>query len=450
MVQNINLENEISDILNKSIEEEFPTITLTIHTPDEDITIDHLVSLDVERDFEKSLADIIYADFMIPLGDYANKYYKNRSNLEATICIKRNYKQNCIRHKALILNVDKSVSDSKLQSLGIDGLNDINIVEVKLQLIPIELILIKKLEHEGIYGNITREDVVKKSMLYGLSKAKLYNEYFKLHYNIYESDFKDKLESAIIPTGTKVAKIPIHIQENYGLYNYSANVYFKLDNDINKNLYLWVYPVVDFERVNKEQNICMIYNTVRTGLSASEKSYYKDNGQLKIVTDTSEVSGDNYNNLFNIGKGVEYQKLTDNLQSFKHDINNDEDISKPNEKVLINTSNNGMDFTKNIGLTDNVGQVDSLLTYNKTAYIQTVFYNFSGLWGEDIDKELIYPGMPVSYIYNTKQNGLNKIMKLPGTIMKQHITFQILKKTMSTVLLLGIKKPLLVMEEENG
>jgi len=63
---------------------------------------------------------------------------------------------------------------------------------------------------------------------------------------------------------------------------------------------------------------------------------------------------------------------------------------------------------------------------------------------------LIYPGMPVSYIYNTKQNGLNKIMKLPGTIMKQHITFQIQKKTMSTVLLLGIKKPLLVMEEENG
>jgi len=450
MIENIKLENEITAILNQSVEEEFPQISMVLHTPNEDITIDYLTSLDVERDFEKSLADIIYSSFIMQLGDYANRLYKNRSRLEATLCIKRKNKQNCVRYKALILNVDKNITSSKLQSLGADKLNNINVVEVKLQLIPIELILLKKVEHEGIYSNVTRDEVIKKSMLYELSKVKLYNEYFKLNYYIYESDFKDKLETVLIPTGTKIGKIPLYVQEHYGLYNFSANAYFKLDNDINKNLYIWVYPTVDFKRVEKERNICMVYNTIRTGLSMTEKSYYKNNGQLKLVTDTSEISGDNYNNLFNIGKGIEYQKVSDNLQGFKYDIDNNKDISLPNKRVMINNVNDGMDFTRNIGLTDNVGNVNSLLTYNKIAYIQTVIYNFSGLWGEDPANELIYPGMPIYYIYNTKNNGINKIMRLPGTIMKQYISFQILKKTMSTVLLLGVKKPILALEEENG
>ena len=444
MINNINLENEINNILSNSVEEEFPAISATLHTPKDDYVIDYIVTLDIERDFESALTDIVFLDCIIPMGDYINEFYKFKSKLEITLCFKRGHKQNCNRYKALILNVDKNINSSKIQSLDTSDLNNINVIELKLQLIPIELILIKKLEHEGIYHNIKRDEVVKQSMLYEFSKVKIYGNYLNLNYNIVESDIPDKLETVILPTGTKVAKIPHYVQDKYGLYNFNVNSYFRLDNDIDKNMYIWVYPTVDFNRVNKEQNIGYIYNTVKTGISATEQSYYLDNHQLKLITDTSEITGDDYNSLFNSGKGVEYQKTTDNIQTFNYDIDNKKDNYGLNKKVLTVFDKDGMDNTTNIGLTDNERQVNCLLNMNKIAYVQVVIYNFTGLYGSDPLEELIYPGMPFYYIYNKQKDKLNKTMKLPGIITKQHITFQILQKTMSSVILLGVKKPLMM------
>ena len=49
--------------------------------------------------------------------------------------------------------------------------------------------------------------------------------------------------------------------------------------------------------------------------------------------------------------------------------------------------------------------------------------------------------MPFYYIYNAEDNGLNKTMKLPGTIIEQNIHYDIKQKTMSSSILLGVLKP---------
>ena len=448
MINNIKLENEIQQVLNSSVQEEFPTFSVILHTPDSDTNIKHLTNIDVERDFEKALTDIIFLEFLVQIGDYAEDIYKNRNTLEVSLCIKRGLKQNCTRYKALILNVDKNIADSKIQSLNKDDLNKTNLVELKVQLIPLELMIIKKIEHEGIYGNANIESILKYTLNYELSKLKLHGEYFNLNYNIYPPLIKDKLESVIIPTGTKMAKIPSYLQEHYGVYNFDANIYFRVDNDIKKNFFYWVYPIVDFDRVNKDQNIGIIYNTARQGISSSEASYYKKHHQLKLVTDETQVAGDNYNNLFNNGKGFEFQSVSNNLKSFSYDVSTDIDNYSVNNKLLMVNDGDGMDNTINIGLTDNINRVTSVLNHNKLAHVQTTVYNFSGLWGSNPLEELIYPGMPFYYIYNNNKNGLNTAKKLPGTLLKQHISFDITKQTMMSVLWLGVKKPLLVAENK--
>ena len=444
MVSNINLENEINNVLSKSIIEEFPEIKAMIHTDEIDEEINYITMLDIERDFSQNLTDIVIISFLIPLGDYIDKIYKYKDKLEISLCFKRNLKQHCKRYRALILNIDKNISNSKIQSLNKDDLNKINLIEIKAQLIPMELLLIKKITHEGIYSNIRRDDIIKQSILYELSKIKIYGKYLNLNYNIYPSDYNDKIDNVIIPTGTKIGKIPYFIQKEYGVYNNGINIYFRLDK--NENLYFWVYPLTDFNRVNKSKNIGIIYNTVRTGLSASELSYFNDNGQIKLVTDNAQISGDDYNNLFNKGKGIEYMSVTDNIKSYKYDLNNKLDKYDLNKEIYSIRNNDETDFTKNIGLTDNIALINSELNKDKVGYVQVVIYNFSGLWGGDPIDELIYPGMPFYYIYNKKDNGINKLIKLPGSIVKQHITFQILNKTMSSVLLLNVKKPLLIKE----
>ena len=447
MINKIPLEQEIENILHKSVEEEFPEIKLILHTPEKDIEVKYLITLDVIRNFDTAVTDIIIADFLLPMGDYIEHLYKNRSRLEATISIKRGYKVNSIRHKALILNVDKDIVNSKIKSLDIENLNKVNLIDVKLQLIPIELMLLKKLMHEGIYHNLTSLEVAKYSIAYELSKVKLYGSFFKLNMYAYDSEYKVKQPSIIIPTGTKLAKIPLYLQNNYGLYNYAPNIYFQLDSDLNKNLYIWIYPTVDLNRVYKEDKICMVYNTVKKGFDESEKSYYLSGNQLKLVTSKIEISGDNYNELFDKGKGLEFEPVIENITGYNYDINKDIDNNPTNLDLYVVEDKDGMDISTNIGLVNNLASVNALLTAKKIAVLQTTIYNFTGLWGEDPSKQLLYPGMPTFYIYNTKKNNINKTVKLPGTLMRQHIVFQIQKKTTSSTFMLGVEKPLLA--EEN-
>ena len=447
MINKISLEQEIDNILSNSTEEKFPEIKLIIHTPDKDIEVKYLITLDVIRNFDIAVTDIVIADFLLPMGDYIEHLYKNRSRLEATISIKRGYKVNSIRYKTLILNVDKDIVNSKVKSLDKENLNKVNLIDVKIQLIPVELMLLKKLTHEGIYHNLTSLEVTKYSLTYELSKVKLYGSFFKLNINAYDSKYKVKHPSIIIPTGTKLAKIPLYLQDTYGLYNYTPNVYFQLDNDLNKNLYIWIYPTIDLNRVYKENKIGMIYNTVKKGFDESEKSYYIAGTQLKLVTNKIEISGDNYNELFDKGKGLEFEPVVENITGYNYNIKEEIDNTPTNMSLYVVEDKDGMDISTNIGLVNNLASVNAALTSKKIALLQTTIYNFTGLWGEDPSKQLLYPGMPIFYIYNTKKNNINKTVKLPGTLMRQHIVFQLQKKTMSSTFMLGVEKPLLA--EEN-
>ena len=441
MISKISLEKEIDNILHESEEEIFPTISLTVHTEDLDLPIDQLLTIDIKRDFKNALTDIITTEFLLPLGDYVHIIHKNKNKLEATLCLEKYYKQKCRRYKAIVLNVDSNSTNSKMNSVSQEDLNKTNFVTVTLQLVPVELMLLKKLKHEGIYRNITAYDTLLQSIIYEIAKLKLYGTFFNINLNAYKSEFTTKYENIIIPRGTKLGKIPTLLQEKYGYYSFSGNIYFQLDNEIKKNLYLWIYPTVDFERVKKDANIGMLYNTTKKGSSTSEKSHWKKNHQLKLVTDTVKIHGSDHNTLFDKGKGLSFQSATDNLTSYHYDIKKDEDNYTTNKDILVTQDEDGMDNTTDAGILDNVHKLNSALNVNKLSYIETTLYNFTGLWENEPLEQLIYPGMPFYYIYNAEHNGLNKTMKLPGTIIEQNIHYGIKQKTMSSSILLGVLKP---------
>lgn len=441
MIGGTSLEKEIDVILNESYEETFPAVSVTVHTNDEDLQVSQLLTIDIKRDFKNALTDIITLEFLLPLGDYVHIIHSNKNRLEATLCMEKYYKQNCRRYKAIVLNADSNSTNSKMNAVDQDDLNKTNFVTVTLQLVPVELMLLKKLKHEGIYRNSTAYDVLLQSIIYEVAKLKLYGTFFNINLNAYKSEFTTKYENIIIPRGTKLGKILTLLQEKYGYYSFSGNAYFQLDNEIKKNLYLWIYPTVDFERVTKDSNIGMLYNTIKKGSSTSEKSYWKKNHQLKLVTDTVKIHGGNHNSLFDKGKGLSFQKATDNLSSYNYDINKDEDNYTTNKDIMVIKDNDGMDNTTDAGILDNIHKLNSALNVNKLSYIETTIYNFTGLWDNGPLEQLIYPGMPFYYIYSAEKNGLSKTMKLPGTIIEQNIHFDIKQKTMSSSLLLGVMKP---------
>ena len=444
MVDNIALEKEITKILDESTEEQFPTITATIHTQSEDLKIDHITSVDVKRDFKNALTDIITLEFLLPLGDYVHIIHKNKNKLETTLCLEKYYKQKCRRYKSLVLNVDSNSTNSKMNNASQDDLNKTNFVTVTLQLVPVELMLLKKLTHEGIYRNITAFDALLHSIVYEVAKLKLYGSFFNINLNAYKSEYTTKYENIIIPRETKLGKIPILLQNNYGYYNFSGNAYFQLDNEIKKNLYVWIYPTVDFERVTKDANIGMLYNTVKKGSSTNEKSYWKKNHQLKLVTDTVKIHGANHNALFDKGKGLSFQRATDNISSYNYDIKKDIDDYDTDKDILVVKDDDGMDNTTDAGILDNIPRLNSALGLHKLSYIETTLYNFTGLWENEPLKQLIYPGMPFYYIYSAEKDGLSKTLKLPGTLIEQNIHYNVKQKTMTSSILLGVKKPSMV------
>jgi hypothetical protein len=418
-----------------------------LHTSNEDINVFKLISLDIERDYVKNIADRISVKLHVPMGDYVKRIFPFRNNLEVTIkriqlsdsvvTEKKNEKIRIERYKAVFLPENLKVSGTEYESLDIETLNLKSFITVELELYHRSLEVLRTKTTSGVFKKAITAEVMEAVMVVESKKIIIDGKPALDGLDIVPSKNREKRDHILIPSFTKITDLPTFLQEKMGgVYPEGIGTYFQIWED--KKIW-FVYPLYNTSRFNSGKPNCIIYAVPSYKLPGINKTFTKEGDLLSVVATANKEYTDSAELGF-MNNGVGFRMA--DARSF---------MSKPVQMTSDGPVGNRVFLNHEAGVKD---REDGLNYADVTdaRISQNPFYEYSKLammsiarvdviW-ENCKLELLYPGMPCKYIFMTG----DKLMELEGCILHVHGLISITgnvaiatKHTTSALITLAVK-----------
>lgn len=422
-IENTTLWNDVKKIISsKTINVEYD-LTALIHTEKEDFTVLKLTNLDIVRDYSGSIADQIYIETRIPLGDYVKRLHPYRNNLELSIKkIPKSGKDKTKlvkRYKAIFLEEENpKVAGTDYTRFSHEQLNNTEILTVKFQLLELTIEVTRILTVSGVFRNFKQEDLIRTVLFNHSNQITINGKPVVDGVDIVKLDNTVPVKQVIIPDGTTITTIPTFLQEKVGgIYNSGIGTYFQVYKD--KKMW-FVYPVAKTDRFNEPVDKVIFYSVPNGRLKSIEKTYRIENTVTYIVVTGGKSYRDSAE-LSYMNEGVGF-RTTDARAFMKKPVIMTEDGPKGlrsnlNTEVIAKERSDNLNFAPmvgksnpNRGITINQFLEASIVNIRKLARVDVVWEN------GNID--LLYPGMPCKYIFLE----VNKIIELNGTVVAAHST----------------------------
>lgn len=211
----------------------------------------------------------------------------------------------------------------------------------------------------------------------------------------------DKIyDHIIIPDGTPLLAIPQFLQIKCGgMYNSGCGFYLQQGK-------WYVYPEFDITRFNIEPRSLTIYNVPENKFPHVETTYRLTANQIIIIaTGEMQVQDDSNQQQLNYGNGTRFadsNNITEDFGKFKNGKYNVARIDNASEFITIERPtgiNNAMVSKQRI--TSNPFNEYAALARRQVMHVQVQWHN------SNVD--LLYPGMPVKFIY-MHQDGQKEII----------------------------------------
>ena len=387
-----------------------------IHTPNEVINVDLLVTIMMKRDYSKSLTDELYIECYIPMGVFIKRLYPYRENIE--ISIERYWKTGSYirKYKALLQNGLDKLSGNYRDTLSEENLNKLEMSISRFQCIDKCYESMKNFNISNVYNNTDVKSIMYNEFYTVLNNIKTASmDISKMGIDISEPDNKSIYKNTIIPFDTKILDLPSFLHEKeYGVYNSLIGTYIQYyGNSSIPNLY--VYPVYDEYRVREVPKKLVIYNSNVAMYDMSRNTYMVDGDLLNIIANSNTDSLNNVaNSIIDEGVGIASSRV-ENLTNIN---------AYPTDDGVYYDRNKNMSFDKAYSVRDNndkykyVGYKNNLFTERgnvvaRRFQIMKFEWNFCEL-------DLIYPGMPVMFIFVSVQLGM---VKMTGTVLSTAMVY---------------------------
>lgn len=436
------LETDIASIIANDLGSKDSLVyEVTVHTVDADIPVAALKNVEVMRNYSKYVGDYIVVGFNMYGGDFIKDVYPHRDNLEMTISVYdkiTNVTVSDNRYKLVLINNNANVYGSKYMLSDREQLNRTEYIYVEGQCIDRVVEGLRLLQVEGIYENTNLQDIIMAELTEKINTLQIDGATPEFGIDIAEPSNPNLIDQLIIPTGIHALDFPSYLQNTvYGIYNAGIGTYIQ---NINNKPMLFVYPLYDVNRFDKVEKKCMVFYAGNTAYNVMDNTYLEDGDVLKIIAGTNLTSLDNAENEFmSEGSGfirtLPQQMLNRNVSVTDSSMNLDAESQLEGTKFKDRTD--GVD--KPIYLGNEVNMYKYRSEINKRSLGTYQFqWHFS-------NPELIYPGMPIQYIYEDDENG---ITKLTGIIHGIVTKYDNVIKTMSSLIIFMAKKPIVYNEDE--
>ena len=374
-----------------------------IHTEEEDIPTIKIISFNIIRDYVAAYSDYMYIEVSIPLGDYVYKIFPFRENLEISIKMEQilypgqehTYQEEgdtILRYKA-VFDPGNEVPGSSLAELDIVTLNNADIKTLKFQLLEVCSVPIMI---SRVYGNHSKkepESLLREIIGKGVTNIEIDGKAAISSIDIYPPDNLVKVSDLVVKDGMHLVEFPKYMQESSnGVYLRGLGSYYQY---YNKEVRWFVYPLYDTTRFDKdERDKLIIYSIPNREFTGIDRTYMRDGNIISIlVLDNYEYKDNSKANDLNYGGGFKMQ-ASKTVMGRTTEIKNDKiKNSRTNtvNEVLFQERKDGLNYSRQIHSSNNPFKIYSDYNIRTKAEI-TVRWDHG-------DYELIYPGMPVKYVY---------------------------------------------------
>jgi len=240
----------------------------------------------------------------------------------------------------------------------------------------------------GVYRNCTMKELLQGLMSQPL-KALSEDMTKGFSVSVYEPNNTERYYQRLIPNGVRLADLPGWLQKKWGVYSASLGYYLTQG--------IWyIYPLFDFTRYSNSSTRLTIINVPKNEMMGITNSYYQDGNEIYIFAtgDTKHIDFAD-SQIDRSGQGFKLAK-TGNLLDHFHDVKGGQ-ANTPKGRNFVNVS-----FEQREGELDNIKAVPGLLSSNPwEAASQAIasLINIVKVTWEHSNPYLLYPGMPVKFIY---------------------------------------------------
>lgn len=389
-----------------------------IHIVEKDLAYQPIkvLGIDIERDYEHNLADVINCELAVSPGTWSDYIMPFVENLEISIIAEPvNFRApvSVTRYKAYcktLVNFRKT--DARLQNVNTETIDRMDIVKVEFQLVPL---LMEKLLPLQIGTNVVNSNVTdaltsllmgEATKLQGLDNADMLKGV-----DMVKADNETVYDNIPIPHGIKLLDLPLYLQKKlYGVYKQGMGHYIQTG--------MWyIYPKSRTKRNDDKTRFINIFISPKDFLKYTENTWTKEGNDLYIIAALEGDSKDISTSANTLNKGNGIRVLNPDLQTTDESVKvsgNKAIISRANNvsEVILNESKNGVVNAPFI-----VNQKDTNI-YEQVSQVEARDGKLIGLVWHNSQADLVKPGSVVRVHY-TDAN-VNQQVMLEGIVIKAH------------------------------
>lgn len=395
--------DEIKQVIDSGDKEVHFKYRAEIITPVETLEVTKLISIDVRRQYADKFSDEIMLHTLIPIGSYQYDVYPHRhdiklrlyreplsevsgeSNLDDTI-VTRTYRAIVAESQSSTLEGSDRTNVSK------EDLNRNGFMDVHLQLIDPAIERLRLKTMGGIYKD-DRSDRILQGILSLMSADDTLNDDDAiLGVDVVPGDNLAIRSHYVIPHGVRVVDLPRYIQdEQGGVYKTGIGSYIQ-------NRIWYIYPEYAVDRFSQTSKNLTVVNVPPKRMPGIERSYFTDGDRVVVIAtgETQHVDQTDAMQL-NLGNGIRFAHAHKILDGF-YDVESNRARSSREDNVFevsFKPRKNALEVApiSPDRISGNGYRQISSLAPRQGSYLIVEWIN--------ANPDLVYPGMPVKYIFAT-------------------------------------------------
>lgn len=413
------LNQEIQAVLSSSAKPTAWRWECVIQSPNYQVKPLYIEKVEVNRDYIDNFTELRVVTVAIQAGDYDQLIVQDKTNLFITlrriplytysVSADKSRGEEVFRYRAYLTeNRSELIESNTLLTSSREKANRTMIRQVSFQLMNPVIERLRIVTIGGIFRNVTGGELIRHLLTHYSVEAGDDSSISIKGVDLSSQYNPSKFDHIVIPHGTPLVGCPNYVDRQTGGV-YPTGLSFHLQSR------LWyVYSPYAVKRYSEVKRNLTVINIPPNQMPGVETTYRETNGQVIILataetqhTDTSEEQQ------LNEGNGVRFidaRKIMDGFASVEGNrltVNKAKNVSEYQTSSRNKDINIVLESTKPI--TSDFNTENSKLARRAGSYIQFVW--------EHGDENLLYPGMPVRYVYIKN----NKIEQLYGSVIGTHM-----------------------------
>ena len=402
MLETSTIMNEVTKITQQGANLVHYDYSVKLRMPDgSEVDPLKLTSLDIVRDFGSNVSDVVVMEVVFGMGTLTKKVYPWKTKIQAIVqrqyigevedAVNPDGAVETITYTAVLMDPRGHAKESSSPLLDTTELGDLgDVTKVQFQLVDAASEWLRSVATGGVFKQCTPMDVLRTILTKEAKEMPTERGVAIDVIDCVPPDNTERRAHIVVPHGTPLMALPNYLQDKCGgIYNSEIGFY------LHKGSW-YVWPLFNTKRFEDSPKGLTVINIPENRMPGIERTYRETANQLIILTTGGTRSIDTSSSRqVDEGNGLRFTDAKSIFESFGKTVDNITTLSRGKNitEVLFEEAGSGLNHVVQAAkqVSGNLMSALSKISSRKGQVVQAVWEHSKG--------SLIYPGMPVQYLY---------------------------------------------------